>query len=570
MTPSSVPYADVPARPWVSADAERWANTRVPAWARPVGPAAVLLVAVIMAAVMLSPGTVCTVAAPCGAQWLDAAGVMLFLPHLVWLFVLPELALVSAPLLLLWMANPGVWQGGRAEKIADAIVVAALCWGWAAVVARLRTRRRRRSLVLDAAGGITAPAPATNDVRAWRRGLVHSIAGAILCAAAGALITTVVVANRADDRLARTATSQNARVVAYDTDNYTITVRLPDSTRHRFDTQGTYRAGSTVPVLVRGDWLRLATEPYGDHTGRQALALTLAGLGVTLLGSGLLSRRRAAALRHAPVPVLRVLARHHQGRTEIFAAHDTAALRPVLSYRPHVHTRTALRQALLYGTPNEGGELILASATESGHWLVEATASPIRRGSPAAGKPGTDRPGTARAAAHLRAAEVRVQNALATMTPATGPVRWQAGPVARSVGAVFLVVSLMLLGTLFTSSHTWWQLPIWSVGGVYWVSGCLRMMTWRITADSAGLHVRGLGRTRHLPWADVTHAVYTPGSELVVRCRTGVDDTRVGIVGFPPLERLLRRPGRAEHAAAEITAMVREPILRPTSDTERT
>ncbi|MCX5313335.1 hypothetical protein [Streptomyces sp. NBC_00154] len=393
MTTSSVPYADVPARPWVSADARRWADARVPAWARPVGPAVVLLVAVVMA-VMFSPDPVCTVAAPCGADWLDAAGTMLFLPHLVWLFVLPELALVSAPLLLIWMSNPDTWLGGPAEKIADAVVVAALCWGWAAVVARLRARGRQRSLVLDAAGGITVPAPATDDVRPWRRGLVRGIAGAILSAVAGALITTVIVDDRTDDRLARTATSENARVVAYNTDDYTVTVRLPDSTRHRFDAQGSYRVGSSVPVLMHSDWVRLATEPYGDRTGRQALALVLAGLGVTVLGSGLLSRRRAVALRRAPVPVLRVLTRHHQGRTEIFAADDIAALRPVLSYEPHTRTRTALRQALLYGAPGEGGELILASATESGQWLVEVTASPIRHGSPdGTGKPGEYRPG---------------------------------------------------------------------------------------------------------------------------------------------------------------------------------
>ncbi|MEU6656662.1 hypothetical protein ABZ904_46985 [Streptomyces sp. NPDC046900] len=570
MTTSSVPYANVPARPWVSADARRWADAQVPAWARPVGPAVVLLLAVVMAAVMFSPDPTCTVAAPCGADWLDAAGSMLFLPHLVWLFVLPEIALVSAPLLLIWMSNPDTWLGGPAEKIADAVVVAALCWGWASVVARLRARGRQRSLVLDAAGGITVPAPAMDDVRPWRRGLVRGIAGAILCVVAGALIATVAVDDRADDRLARAATSENARVVAYNSDDYTVTVRLSDNTRHRFDAQGSYRVGSSVPVLMHGDWMRLATEPYGDRTGRQALALILAGLGVTVLGSGLLSRWRAVALHRAPVPVLRVLTRHHQGRTEIFAADDTATLRPVLSYEPHTRSRTALRQALLYGAPHEGGELILASATESGQWLVEGTASPIRHGFPdRTGKPRICRPGTARTArtaAHRRAAEARVQDALAAMTPATGPVRWQAGPVGRSVGAALLVVAIMLLGTLFTSSPTWWQLLIWSVGGLYWVSVCLRMMIWRITADSNGLHVRGLWRTAHLPWADVIRAVYSPEGELIVRCRTEVDDVPVGSVGFPPLERRLHRPGRAECAAAEITVMVREPGLRPKND----
>lgn len=56
--------------------------------------------------------------------------------------------------------------------------------------------------------------------------------------------------------------------------------------------------------------------------------------------------------------------------------------------------------------------------------------------------------------------------------------------MARSVGAALIVVTIMLLGTLFTGSPTWWQLPFWSVSGLYWVSVCLRMMIWRITADS--------------------------------------------------------------------------------------
>ncbi len=85
--------------------------------------------------------------------------------------------------------------------------------------------------------------------------------------------------------------------------------------------------------------------------------------------------------------------------------------------------------------------------------MARGSASPIRHGSPdGTGKPGVYRPGTARTAAHRRAAEARVQNALAAMTPATGPVRWQAGPVARSVGTALIVVTLMLLGTLFTGS----------------------------------------------------------------------------------------------------------------------
>ncbi|WP_405584013.1 hypothetical protein [Streptomyces sp. NBC_01190] len=127
-------------------------------------------------------------------------------------------------------------------------------------------------------------------------------------------------------------------------------------------------------VLTHGSWVRLAAEPYGDRSGRQIVALGLAGLGLPLLVSVLLSRRRASALRRVPVPVLRVLARERWGRTEVFAEHDTDGAHPILNYEPHTSDRTHLRQARLYGSPGEGGESILASTTESGLWQVEATA----------------------------------------------------------------------------------------------------------------------------------------------------------------------------------------------------
>jgi hypothetical protein len=376
---SPVPHADVLARPWLSADAGRWVSLRVPLWARPVGSAAVLLVAVF-AAVAVSPDEVCTVGQPCGSQWLDATGTMLFLPYLLSLFALPEFAAALAPLLLLYMAEPSQWHGGAAEKTADSVVVVALCWGWAAVVARLRARRRQRSLIRDAAGGIKVLAPVPDDIRPWRRGLIRCVAGALMCAAACVPIITVVLDNRADDRIARTAITQEAPVIVYSSDDYALTVRLADGTRHRFDVVGSYHDDKTVRVLTRGSWVRLASEPYGDRTGRQLLALSLAGLGLPLLGSGLFSRRRAAALRRGPVPVMRVLSRERWGRTEIFAADDVDGVSPILNYEPHTSNRTNLRQAQLYGLPSEGGELVLVSATEFGQWRVEATASPIRLG----------------------------------------------------------------------------------------------------------------------------------------------------------------------------------------------
>lgn len=171
-------------------------RVRLPGWARPVGPAAVLLAAVFVA-VLASPDEMCTVGRPCGADWVGATGTMLLLPHLLSLVVLPELTLISTPLLLLHMAEPGQWRGGTAEKIADGVIVAALCWGGAAVAARFRTRRRRRSVILDAAGGIKVIAPAPDGFRPWQRGLIRYVVGALICAVAAALVTSIVLDDRA-------------------------------------------------------------------------------------------------------------------------------------------------------------------------------------------------------------------------------------------------------------------------------------------------------------------------------------------------------------------------------------
>ncbi|WP_328914514.1 MULTISPECIES: hypothetical protein [unclassified Streptomyces] len=562
MTTSSVPFTDVPARPWLSADARRWRHLQVPVWARPVGPAVLVAVAVFWA-VIVSPDPSCTPAAPCGAQWVDGIATTWFLPHVLCLFFLPELALISGPLLLLYMAGPGTWAGGPEEKAADCFVVAALCWGLVSGVTRLRVRRRQDALIRDAAGGLAVAAPAPAGVRPARRGVIRWVAGALLCAAGAAVVATVVADNRADDRTARTATARDVPVVKYNAGDYALTVRLPDGTRHRFAVVGDYRGQHRVRVLVHGDWTRLAGEPYGDRSGRQLLAVVLAGVGVTLIASGLLARHRVTALLSAPVPVLRVLTRRNGGNTEIYAADDTAGLDPVLHYRPHIGARETLRQALLYGPVRGDRELVLASATESGQWLVEVSVSPIRPGAapdlpqadgvPVSGGPAKDR----------AAAEDRVREARAAL--ATGParVRWQPGPVAFVTALVLFAVvaagpvALYLWG-VHPSPLTFWYL-MW----LCWVVPLARIARWRIVAAPDGLYVRTLWRTHHRPWDDATAVVYNARGELGLACREGVDDIRIGMVGSPRLERWSGRPSCASRAAAEVTALIREPGLRP-------
>jgi hypothetical protein len=260
----------------------------------------VLLVVAVIAAVAQTPDPVCSVRAPCGEQWFDAVGTMLVLPHVLSLFALPELTMVTAPLILLYSAAPGEWVGGAGENISVGVAIVALCWGWFVGAARLLARRRRCALVREASGGVVAVAPVPEDFAPGRRGQIRLVVAAGMCAAAAGLIVSVVADDRAIDGTAHSSAVRDAAVVAYDSGDSTLTVRLPDRRRHTFDVSGNYRGVSSVRVLLHGRSVRLASEPYGDHFVRQALGLGLAGLGLVAGVSGLLSRRRAIALSRGP------------------------------------------------------------------------------------------------------------------------------------------------------------------------------------------------------------------------------------------------------------------------------
>jgi hypothetical protein len=555
VTWTTVP-ADIPALPWRSADARRWAAVRLPGWARPIWCAPVLLVAAI---VMLAPfgwDERCTVAAPCGPMWLDAIGTAGFFVHVVWLFALPEAALVSAPLLLLWMADPGVRAGGDAPRVAHVAVAAALCWGWAAVAARLWTRRLQRALARGAAGGVVLPVPASADRR--RRGALRIAAGLAGLVVAAVAAVIAVSGDRGDERHAAAARRMDAVVVADHAEDHVV-VRLGDGSRHRAAAEFPehYALGTAVPVLADGRWLRLAAEPYEDRTGWQVLTLVAGGAGAGLLLSGALVALRTRSLRRGTAPALRVLAERKHGFTVIRPADDPDGV-PVLMYEPSGIGARPRGESVLYGLPAEGAELVLLSTRTSGDALVETMASRARPWA----EPRPD-PEPEKHAEHRREAEARVAEAAAAMKPAAGPVHWHGGPAGRAAGAVLLAGTAAYLVGGGPFGGSWWNWPLWIAGGLWLVDKAVSMITWRITADTAGLGVRRYLRTRHVPWADVTRVVRTPGGELIVRRVSGLDDLSMGSVAFPAVERTRRRPSRATRAAAELTVMIRNPELRP-------
>ncbi|MFJ4849146.1 hypothetical protein [Streptomyces sp. NPDC088733] len=555
MTSTTAP-ADIPARPWLSADAQRWAAVRLPGWARPLWCAPVLLAAVI-ASIAFAPEDVCTPAAPCGPMWLDASGSVGLFFHLVWIFVLPEAVLLSAPLLVLWTATgPAEWSGGTGARVADVAVIAALCWSWAAVVARLRMRRRQRALALEAAGGAALPVPPL--AVPVRRGGIRVVAGAAGLAVAAVAAVAAVSGDRADEAHAAAAKHVEAVVVANGAEDHVV-VRFADGTRHRVEVMfpEDYARDAEVPVLVDGGWTRLAAEPYRDRTGPQLLVLAAGGAGLGLLWSAALTITRVRAVRRGPAPALRVLARRKHGFTVIRPL-DGRAEAPVLMYDPVKLGGPPQGESVLFGLPAEAGEFVLVGSGKSGRVVTEVSASPAQRWSKLPSVPGPHWN-----ARHRREAEARVAEAAAGMKPATGPVRWQSGPLKWAVG----VPALMLLGAVPAVPHVldgnWWHWILW-VAGIWGIgSESVLLIRWRITADADGLWIRRYWKSRLVPWAEVSRVDRTSGGDLVVRRTKGLDDLRLDNVSSPRWERLRRRPSPATHAAAELTAMVRHPELRP-------
>jgi hypothetical protein len=317
--------------------------------------------------------------------------------------------------------------------------------------------------------------------------------------------------------------------------------------------------------------MRLAAEPYRERFVLQIAALATGSLAVTLLAHGLLAATRARALTGGPAPALRVQARRRHGRTQIYAADDTGGQRPLLTYEPFGGTASTLGDAVLYGAPHEGAEVVLFRLTTSGVPAVEVSDFPARQeGLEHLRRQDRTLDGERTKSAGLRrdkeAKEAEILVALATMGPAKGPVHWKGGPVARIFGALVLCFAAVLFaGLVFDESHgiSHWVLTLG--GGSMAAVTALPPLTWRITADAAGLRVRRYGRSRQLPWAAVTRAVYTDGGYLIVRTRSGLDDINLGSVGFPQAERAFGVPARGARAATEITAMVRDPGLRPSA-----
>ncbi|MFF3936264.1 hypothetical protein [Streptomyces phaeofaciens] len=381
-----------------------------------------------------------------------------------------------------------------------------------------------------------------------------------------------------------------------------VTVPLPEAAGGRPE-RGTFLFGSGLLVAVAGGAVYATAglwDAPGDRQAAPAAGWCLAGLGLTVLLTAALARHRAAGLRGAPVPVLRVLMRENTDvDTEVYAADDVTAQRPLFTVATREldedgddgdddgddedtaedadedqdlndlldridEERTGpLREAVLYGVPHDGAEVVfLAAAEEDGEPPVvevgvgsvrPVTEWTLRR------RDGRRRSGAVREARYEErrlAAVDRVRD-----EAAAGVVkirRWRAGWPDW----------LAVLVALAYAAHFWEDTGWWRYFfgfGLTLLAALLlpRRLAWRVTADSEGLWFNGFRQVRQLPW-DQIRVVRTSGAELKVDGkRASFQEWTVHTPRWPWLERRLGVVHPYERTAAEITAMWRNPELRP-------
>jgi len=506
---SAVP-AGTPA--WTAERARRWTRALPPAWVplRPRPSQVLIAVCVTVPAGFLLNRL---------ADLHPLFAALLSLQS-VWTLVRPELVRLTAPALLaLPVWPPSGWTG----TVATALVLAAT-----AVLSevRLRARRGQRAAALASAADVTAELPdARKPVRRGR----------FLLAAGGLLLLLGVV----------------------------LTATVP----------GWAPSGGRGPA-----WLA---------------AFLVAGHALTVFASGVVGRRRATALARVPAPVLRVLVREDgSGDTEVYAADDEDAVRPLFTvYGEQSDDEDdeddgeteedalsdeeldrivdaldddgpgPLREAVLYGSPYDGAEILLVSAPDAPAApddppVAERSCGPVRPFSDTAARRRTDRA--------RRTAEHAGRRGATTARLTAGPVRqWRAGWVdwLTCLGTV-LVGAAVLWGDV----GAWWRFGlvlIVGLGAALWLP---ELAAWRITADRSGLWVRGLRGPRHIAWDHI----------LSVRCKGGelaLDSRRVSFSRFSVHSfrwyRLEHRFGLMhpyERVAAEIDALWKDPALRPAEE----
>ncbi|MFC8346317.1 hypothetical protein [Streptomyces sp. NPDC057280] len=505
--PTSVPPDRCPS--WSGEQARRWTDALPPRWVPvPRRTETVMAVVVLGTVAALLPVAVTDGdVPPLLAAFLGLQPVLLA--------VRPEVVRFAAPAVVVMVAAaPAPWT-----LILACAVLAGLCARTAEV--RLAARKRQHEAALAAAGGVTAPVPYADRPVTRGKGLAWF----------GSVVTAAGVASSA----------------------------------------------------TSGLW-----DDIVDREGIATCGLYLTGLGLTVLVSAALGRHRAAALRREPVPVLRVLVRENADvDTEVFAADDVGALRPLFvvstmelddddeedegeededegeeGEEPDEEELRALldrldddapgplREAVLYGVPYDGAEVVLLAADEDPDEppFVECSTGPVRPVSEGAVR---------------RALAKEKRAVVAHPVPKPGAVRrWRAGWPDRLTATAVV---------LWAGQNMWGETGVWrwSFGAALALCGAWLLtywVGWRITADSTGLWFNGVRRTRHVAW-DHIRIVRCKGTELRIDSRRATfAEWKAFSLRWRWLERKLGFVHPHERLAAEITAMWKDPAFRPAGE----
>ncbi|WP_405950204.1 hypothetical protein OG588_31440 [Streptomyces prunicolor] len=510
LPPSAIPEGCVP---WNAEHARVWADAAVPWWV-PVRPRRWSFELALWCAVLVAFALLTTTDLPPELAALLPLQVM-------WSLWRPEVVRFSAPVLIALVAIRATELSWTALICAALLVLASVT----ATELRARARAHQWRSALATAGGVTA-VPPDADGRVRRGGLFLK-----------------------------------------------------------------FGAGVGVPGVVLLATADLWRWP-SDRQVALAEGLFIVGLALTMLLSGALGRRRARTLRATPAPVLRVLVGKddHQDAV-IYATDDTEALRPLFTVAtraeekregndeaeveepeelldaPATAAPVPLREAVLYGTPYDGAEILLVcAAAEPGEPPVaEWSTGPVRPLAAGAARRRIAR--EKRAAVRAAQGKARDEELAATVRAGTAVVpvrRWRAGPVDWL--ASFLTVQWCLGYFLLGIDDSLWFRGLLLLFGLMCAVRVPVKLRWRITADRTGIWLNRLRAPRHIPW-DELRVARRESFELQLRVRDG-DNWAVAAPRWAWWQRRRGLIHPYDALAAELSAMIADPALRPTGESE--
>ena len=553
--PLRLPAAAIPddCRDWTAGQAAGWSAALPPRWT--------------FLRVRRSIAGAVTTFALCAGAWASTlVGLWpfvaaVFAVYVLWVLARPELVWVGAPALLLALAVEAPAQPWEVTACGSLVVVAS----WAVVAVRLRARAAQSERALEAAADGTARVP---DARApVRRGRFLFPLGLVVLGLGVLTGATAQLWGTAEDH-------RGSWVMAFYLAGLGVTALVSGWLgRHR---SVALRRGPVpaLRVLVRDD-AQGTTEVYAADDLTAARPLFTVDLtsydGDADADDDDAGRAPDQGRRKdedgggtddavgLPDPV-----GTDAGARAVPDA-DAEALAELERLLDAVDDGTPgpVREAVLFGVPFDGAEVVVLSADEDPDQppLVEWSAGPVRPLSPGAG---------VRRVARERAREERnrrleEQAREAVVARAPAPVRrWRAGWLDWVAAALLVQWGVWFTWAGFTESDlSLWRLGLVTALGLY---GAVRVpvkLAWRITADRSGLWLTGLRGPRHVPWEDI-RSVRRRSFELKLRWRD--DDWAVAAPRWAWFERRQGLVHPYDALAAELSAMRRDPALRPTGE----